>query len=583
MAEKEVRIGLRMDLKGTGGKDAEKQLDAVGNKASAAGRSMDRMEADARDLEKALRGLAPGTVEFERTAVELGQVRAELQRTADLADSFAVKTGGAAGGLRGFGQAIGQVGFQVQDFAVQVGGGTSALTAFAQQGSQLLGSFGPGGAVAGAVLAIGAIVAKVIQLKDESADVKAFAALKDELTGIAEKSKELAAERAALGRADLSDVFDGEKDAIDRQTRAFIANIEAMRQRIQAQGSLDKILTAAALQSVDAKVGTGELSGGDAERQRAAIEAAAKQRELQRTLELSKLNEDVAKAEEAKALAQKQAAERNLALSNASAEAFAAALAEAEKRASELEAAFKAAKAFSSIFFGNDEEIFKFDPGRISQTRDRFGSMSDSDVAGFQQAFDLLAKFRQSSAAVGDTKLLQDAQGQAIQKQREAAESLAAAAKALQDASDARATAESRGSAERGAAGDQAAAEGLRDALGQTQQDFDAASQAAAEEIRRVFEDWVQSLGTNAEAQKPAELIEQVRDLLADGTNPGELESILTLAQEVARLVGNTTTRTAQGFSLIQSAVSNQSSRIEAVVRDLKRLENQVKELSKAK
>ena len=39
-----------------------------------------------------------------------------------------------------------QVGYQVGDFAVQVQGGTSALVALGQQGAQLLGIFGAGGA-----------------------------------------------------------------------------------------------------------------------------------------------------------------------------------------------------------------------------------------------------------------------------------------------------------------------------------------------------------------------------------------------------------------------------------------------------
>jgi len=48
-----------------------------------------------------------------------------------------------------------QVGYQVQDFAVQVQSGTSAMVALGQQGSQLLGIFGPAGAIGGMILAIG--------------------------------------------------------------------------------------------------------------------------------------------------------------------------------------------------------------------------------------------------------------------------------------------------------------------------------------------------------------------------------------------------------------------------------------------
>ncbi len=54
--------------------------------------------------------------------------------------------------------AMQQLGFQVQDFAVQVAGGTSAITAFGQQGSQLAGILGPGGAIVGALIAVGSAI-----------------------------------------------------------------------------------------------------------------------------------------------------------------------------------------------------------------------------------------------------------------------------------------------------------------------------------------------------------------------------------------------------------------------------------------
>lgn len=54
--------------------------------------------------------------------------------------------------------ALQQAGYQFQDLAVQIGGGTSAFVAIGQQGSQLLSVLGPGGALLGAVLAIGSVV-----------------------------------------------------------------------------------------------------------------------------------------------------------------------------------------------------------------------------------------------------------------------------------------------------------------------------------------------------------------------------------------------------------------------------------------
>jgi hypothetical protein len=50
--------------------------------------------------------------------------------------------------------ALQQAGFQIGDYAVQVANGTSKMQAFGQQGSQLLGIFGPIGAVLGAGVAI---------------------------------------------------------------------------------------------------------------------------------------------------------------------------------------------------------------------------------------------------------------------------------------------------------------------------------------------------------------------------------------------------------------------------------------------
>jgi len=63
-----------------------------------------------------------------------------------------------------------QVGYQVQDFAVQVQGGTSAMVALGQQGSQLLGIFGPAGAIAGMILAIGTGLAGAFMAAKKAGD-----------------------------------------------------------------------------------------------------------------------------------------------------------------------------------------------------------------------------------------------------------------------------------------------------------------------------------------------------------------------------------------------------------------------------
>lgn len=86
-----------------------------------------------------------------------------------------------------------QVGYQVGDFAVQLQGGTNAFVAFGQQGSQLLGIFGPMGAIAGAVLAIfTAFAAPLSQMETGTgAAADEMAKLKGELEPIATMVKNL--------------------------------------------------------------------------------------------------------------------------------------------------------------------------------------------------------------------------------------------------------------------------------------------------------------------------------------------------------------------------------------------------------
>ena len=88
--------------------------------------------------------------------------------------------------LSGLNNAMRQGGYQIQDFIVQVQGGQSALVALSQQGGQLLGVFGAGGAVAGALLTIGTvIVGSLIAGMDNAAvSTKALTAAQQRLADI---------------------------------------------------------------------------------------------------------------------------------------------------------------------------------------------------------------------------------------------------------------------------------------------------------------------------------------------------------------------------------------------------------------
>lgn len=98
-----------------------------------------------------VRGLPEITTAQRRVASfgnQVNQTSVALRRNAGQFNATAVATNKFAKG------ALQQAGFQVGDFAVQLANGTSGAQAFGQQGSQLLGIFGPVGAVLGAAVAI---------------------------------------------------------------------------------------------------------------------------------------------------------------------------------------------------------------------------------------------------------------------------------------------------------------------------------------------------------------------------------------------------------------------------------------------
>lgn len=101
----------------------------------------------------------------QKTASQLNKLDTQVSATAK----------GVSSGLR---SSMQQAGYQIQDFIVQVQGGQSALVAFSQQGSQLAGAFGSGGAIVGALIALGTVVAGTL-ISSLNGGKSAMDALKD--------------------------------------------------------------------------------------------------------------------------------------------------------------------------------------------------------------------------------------------------------------------------------------------------------------------------------------------------------------------------------------------------------------------
>ncbi|HGL4530257.1 TPA: tail protein (tape measure) [Enterobacter roggenkampii] len=139
---------------GTGGASsefsrAESIIEALGNQLAVLDEAQENGARSAAVLAAQLRAGSKATDEEKQ---KIGELTGRL---------YDMKTG-VENGAKGTGSwktSMQQAGYQVQDFIVQVQGGQSALVAFAQQGSQLAGAFGPGGAVVGAIIAISSVIA----------------------------------------------------------------------------------------------------------------------------------------------------------------------------------------------------------------------------------------------------------------------------------------------------------------------------------------------------------------------------------------------------------------------------------------
>lgn len=108
-----------------------------------------------------------GVEEASRQLTALGRTSEQVdtaiaRMTGDVGKTNKAMSDAARGGFGQFRNAAQQTGYQVQDMVVQLQSGTSAFVAIGQQGSQLAGAFGPGGAVLGAVIALAAAVGGVL-------------------------------------------------------------------------------------------------------------------------------------------------------------------------------------------------------------------------------------------------------------------------------------------------------------------------------------------------------------------------------------------------------------------------------------
>lgn len=179
---------------------------------------------DTQKVDKAMDDIEKSTLKAER-----GLKGLETQAT-----KTATAVNQATNKMKNIRGVAGQLGYQIQDISIMLQMGSNASTVIAQQGSQILSIFGPMGAVAGAVLAIGSAIGGALlpnllsstdaieQLKVAMADLdkvikfseNGIAALSNEYAYLMKSNKELAEhmKQAAINKFEL-DVRNA-KDAI---------------------------------------------------------------------------------------------------------------------------------------------------------------------------------------------------------------------------------------------------------------------------------------------------------------------------------------------------------------------------------
>lgn len=161
-----------------------------------------------------------------------------LTQSSTKADTAVTKTGAAAEKaapkMSGFGAKAQQAGYQIQDFVVQVQSGTSVFVAFGQQASQLAGALGPGGAVLGAVIALGAAVGGVLYKSMGNAKLSA-----EELEASA-KQLDAVLQKNTDGVYELSDGFITLANNVETASQAQAKFYEAQTATVtQTQGAIE--------------------------------------------------------------------------------------------------------------------------------------------------------------------------------------------------------------------------------------------------------------------------------------------------------------------------------------------------------
>ncbi len=209
--------------------------------------------ASSKTFEKSLDQVESAAAKADKMIAELSKETSGLgtKMTATAAGVKAATSG--MGNMRGMAQ---NLGYQLQDVAVQAQMGASWFTIIGQQGSQLLSAIGPAGAIAGALLAVGAaagsaLAPSLMKAKDSAADLevalddlkKVVGTTADDTDILTERVLKLAAANREAAKTEVALGITKAKDAIAASSDIIGEAITKADGWTNATGSMSKAVS----------------------------------------------------------------------------------------------------------------------------------------------------------------------------------------------------------------------------------------------------------------------------------------------------------------------------------------------------
>lgn len=272
-----VTLGVEVQTKGAA--QSAQQLGQFTTAAKGAAGASDTLDDQIRELVSRLSSLAKeeqkAAAETNRLAAEQRKAAADAKKLADEQARASSTAGSMGGAMQGIGTAfknnsssIQNAGFQISDLIVQMEMGVPASRALGQQLPQLLGGFGPLGAVVG--VATGALLTLAPALFGASEET---GKLDEAIQDLSASTDELILKADALRLG-----VDEEQVLIFQRLNELLVERSELETRLQAGGG-QQVAASVLLQSVNAEIAATELlieKSNDAKRQLEELEAPKK-------------------------------------------------------------------------------------------------------------------------------------------------------------------------------------------------------------------------------------------------------------------------------------------------------------------